>query len=193
LIKAPANFTPHVAACVINEFRPKSFFDPHIGWGGRVLAAMCCDSVKEIYGCDLQKESVDASYRLHAAVDSQSYKEFHHMDCVEFMQDTKNKFDLILTSPPFHDLEQYGNINIDPDANKWYNNYVIPFLDGCKACLSRNGHIVLHLEDSTNIRLLKLFLEGFNNVGLNITRQLKYGRRRDKNKQQIMYVLQPVR
>lgn len=189
LVKAPAHFNPSVAASILNEFKPVRVLDPMIGWGGRSLAALCNPRVRRFVGCDLQSNSVASAHRLAHIVNTRASYDFHHVDSTRWMGETHERFDLVLTSPPFFNTERYEGVESTDDLNLWYQTFFIPFLSGCKRVLTNRGRVVLHLEDAGKVQMVKLLHRALNTVNMKIVDSYIYNSHSRIEKEQLLYVL----
>ena len=190
IIKAPGHFRPRAAASVINHLKAKNVLDPFIGWGGRALASMLCPSVKSYFGMDLQRESVDGVLRIQAEL-----KDFTKVDVnvkcgdsIALMKEMDNEFDLILTSPPFWRAESYNGVEQTNSLDSWYQSFVLPFAYSCTKLLSKNGNLVLHMEDSLGKPLYSLFHRALTEAGLKSKDVWFYNKDTRPTKQRMLYV-----
>lgn len=190
LITAPSHFKPCAAASIINHFNPKTVIDPTIGWGGRTLGSLVCSSVKEFVGIDLQEDSVKSTALMHNTLGdlTRVKAKFMNGDCIKLMDDFNNEFDLILTSPPFWNLEQYPGVSISGALDVWVQEFIIPFAHKCRKVLKNNGHLALHADNIEGYAVHDLynryFLDsGFNNIGYFV-----YNRHKRTSRQQIINI-----
>jgi tRNA1(Val) A37 N6-methylase TrmN6 len=189
LVHAPAHFNPSVAASIINEFKPRRVLDPMIGWGGRSLAALSNPSVNRFVGCDLQENSVSSAFRLAKIIRSKTSYDFFSLDSVKWMNSTSDRFDMVISSPPFHDTELYEGVEYENSLNGWYENFLIPFLLGCKRVLSPSGRIVLHLEDSGKLHMIKLLHRALSRTSTSIVDTYVYNTHSRIEKEQLLYII----
>lgn len=192
VISVPAHFKPAAAASVINYFKPESVLDPTIGWGGRTLAALCCKSVRRFHGVDLQSRSVDAAYRVAYDFNSDQRVDFtaEHNDCLKSMDTLVSKgdqFDLILTSPPFFNTEDYG-VDSSNDLSEWYNLFVLPFVNLCTKLIRPGGHLAIHLEDTQGHKITKVFQRALYESGLKQKHPILYNKDKRIHREQLIYI-----
>ena len=55
-------------------------------------------------------------------------------------------YDLLLTSPPFLDVERYCGVEFENDYSKWLNIFVGEFTKRAYSCLVNGGKMAVYLE-----------------------------------------------
>jgi hypothetical protein len=112
-----------------------TWFDPCAGWGNRLLASM-------IAGCRYTATDPGVSYDglIKIANDLNIEAELHHKK----WQDLEwPKADFILTSPPFHNKEDYLDGVDYGKFIEWYDSFLRPLVD---KSLSQATKVVLHVD-----------------------------------------------
>lgn len=148
-VRLPGHFFPAAAASVVRTHLPLggSIFDPFLGWGGRILGSICAGAGR-VVGCDIQDDIPDNCRRV--ATDLSPFAvfstEFHSMDCLKYLQETDEKFDLVFTSPPYFNTENYG-VESDAMREGWIDTFVLPFAKEVRNRLQPKGRVALHLKD----------------------------------------------
>ena len=176
--RTPGHFFPAAAVSVIKAHLPEggSMFDPFLGWGGRTLGAVC-SNVSRLVGCDLQSEVVSGCKTVASDFSKFGTKnvEFHNMDTIEFLKDTDEKFDLVFSSPPFMDTENYG---VESDAMKlsWLDDFVFPFAVEMKRHLLPSGKVALHLKDLKGAATFTAYHSAMKSAGFKQQTVHRYGR-----------------
>ena len=74
--------------------------------------------------------------------------------------DTKSKYDLVFTSPPFFDMEIYENVETQSVEKfksiiKWKEGFLYPAIKKSYKCLKRGGHLALYITDFKNNTYIK--------------------------------------
>lgn len=144
-IKECSSFKSLNMIYLIKLFNVKSVLDPSSGWGDRLIAAM---------SCNIRYVGVDPNYLLHPVykkmidffVPKSKYKQYTMIEGrIQDVKLPKEKFDMVLTSPPYFKIEQYSNkgIIVDRNENDWFNNFMIPMINKTSAKLNNNGKLVL--------------------------------------------------
>jgi hypothetical protein len=141
-------FPMNIAYGIYKHFNVKSVLDISAGWGDRLIAA-CIADIK------------------YYSADPNSCNEQYYNKMIEYLGD-KNKqkvqicgfenliitenYDMILTSPPYFDLEKYSE---DKDqshiryknSNNWLYKFLFVVLKKAWNHLNDDGHMILYLND----------------------------------------------
>jgi hypothetical protein len=149
----PTSFKPTLVITFIKMFNVKTILDFCSGWGDRLIAAMAMDI--DFY-C-----GVDPNSQLHP-----KYKEMinHFTKKPEnflMIQSPFEKvvlpdvtYDLIITSPPYFDLEIYSKENTQSihnrNVNEWFDDFLIFSLNKAWKYLNVGGHMVIVINDIYN-------------------------------------------
>ncbi len=139
-----SQFKPLIAMLVYCKYRPKSILDPTMGWGGRMVGACALDIPKYIgidLNIDLKKPYEDFVNFLkpHTKTDIKLY--FQDALTTDY---NKLDYDLVLTSPPYYNIELYKGTNkmTEEDWNeKFYKPLFIKTFNGLKM----DGHYCLNV------------------------------------------------
>lgn len=175
-VRTPGHFFPMAALSIILRYAAQGkVFDPFLGWGGRCLAALCSDIIS-YEGCDLQSEVIDGC--RHISKDfalCNKITKFHLTDSLNFMYNCTEKFNLIFTSPPFMDTEDYG-IESDSMRANWIDDFVFPLVEQLKYHLEPNGYVALHLKDIKGAPTFTAYHSAMKALGFKQIARHKYGR-----------------
>ena len=159
----------------IEQDEPLNIYDPSSGWGGRILGAM--SSLKRIHyiGTDPNTDNfIDelgittyeyvADFFNNKVLETNSFWEEekntyhvfqegsehigHHSD----FQQYKGKLDLVFTSPPYFDREQYSNdeeqsYKAYPKYNDWKDNFLKPTLTNAYESLRNDRYLLWNIAD----------------------------------------------
>jgi len=144
-------FRPVTALHIFQQFKPTHILDSCAGWGGRALAA-------HVFGCDYTGYDCNADLAPAYEKMSEALAPNIHLNIGDSLKiDFKKlkKFDCIMTSPPYYDLERYAH-------NKWFKNddemddqFYFPLFDTLRNHLQPGGWIILSINQ-------KLFDRVFN-------------------------------
>jgi hypothetical protein len=134
---------------IVEYYDARRILDPCVGWGGRMLGALSAFSDTYYVGCEpdpmtakcldniLNDTAIPASVRSRAIILSKPAE--------DGLRDLKRmvKFDLILTSPPYFNLELYtGGEQSTNNYNtweEWTENWLKVVILGCLSCLKPGG------------------------------------------------------
>lgn len=154
----PSQFRPQWMISIVMElskrynFLVSNILDPFAGWGDRLLASM---RMKIPYtGIDVNSTLLPGYNRMkndHA--DDKSKYKIIIGNSLEVLDDDLGMFDLVLTSPPYFDIEIYEDNNPKQSSKlfstmeSWENEFYFPVLDKCWNNLKRNGFMVIQIND----------------------------------------------
>jgi len=164
-------FTDH-----INIDEPLNIYDPSSGWGGRILGAMSSKKRIHYVGTDpntdnfidevgiSRYEYVANFYNNEVLEDNQFWDSehkntFHYFqdgsehigDHIEFQQ-YKGKLDMVFTSPPYFDREQYSedeeqSYKSYPQYDDWRDNFLKPTLTTAYESLRNDRYLLWNIAD----------------------------------------------
>ena len=151
-------FKSSTAKYIYKLFNAKNVLDPTAGWGGRMLGAMSLGinytgidtniNMKEAYanmmeignpwGTDLGDEELYMKYESQ----EKSYgMKMIWKSCLD-VDFTKEKYDLVLTSPPYSNMEIYEHMQPWETDEHFYKEFLIPLLNklhdetDCPLCIN---------------------------------------------------------
>lgn len=125
---------------VLEIFKPKKWLDPTAGWGDRLRCAIT-------YGCSYL--GVDSNPDMQSAY-KEIIKDHKNVEVLKGkFQDVsvKGKYDLVFTSPPFYTKEKYEGMVEWKNVQDFLDEFLKPLFDKSVKHLSKNGHLVLYIED----------------------------------------------
>ena len=156
------NFRVSVVLAILKTFKVKKYLDISAGWGDRLLASLLY-KVKLYCGVDPNK---DLHKYYNQMIDTFATNKDNFIlieDGFETAELPKTKFDLVLSSPPFFDLEKYSNYDNDSltkykTEKNWCDNFLMKSIIKAYNYLEKNGHIILYIHSSPYVdkKLLEL-------------------------------------
>jgi hypothetical protein len=159
----------------IEQDTPLNIYDPSSGWGGRILGAM--SSLKRIHyiGTDPNTDNfIDelgitryeyvADFFNQQVLETNSFWEeeqntFHifqegseHIGNHPDFQQYKGKLDMVFTSPPYFDREQYStdeeqSYKAYPQYDDWRDNFLKPTLTNSYESLRNDRYLLWNIAD----------------------------------------------
>ena len=144
-------FPPKVAMAIIKELFPDGgikYLDPTHGFSGRLIGACCSGLIDKYVGIDLSIYTHNGALKTVEWMQGLSDMDvsLYHGDCLQIMPTINEQFDLIFTSPPFLDVEQYKGVPFEVDYSKWLESFIYPFCIKCRDRLKDKGKMALYLE-----------------------------------------------
>ena len=135
-------FKPAVASYIVQKYKPKyAMFSPQMGWGEIMVGTIANDI--DFIGIDSNKESKKSYDKLIKTLDpyinskiTLIFKDSNKVDL------SKYKYDLVLVSPPYEEIEKYPN---QPVYDDFYNDFLIPSIKKTYEGLLKGGHMVINV------------------------------------------------
>lgn len=149
-------FRPHLAKMICDYYKPKIVLDPCCGWGGRMLGTVASKSF--YIGFEPCKETFNNLNRLIDFLGiADSVKIYNEI--AENIPNYDISADLILTSPPYYDLEIYSDEDTQSykkynSYKDWVNGWLDPVINNCLNKLNENGvscwNVAPNMRDDIN-------------------------------------------
>ena len=164
------NYTNH-----IHKEETLNIYDPSSGWGGRILGAMSSHRKIHYIGTDpntdnfinelgITRYEYVANFFNDECLESNSFWEeekntYHvfqegseHIGNHPDFQQYKGKLDLVFTSPPYFDREQYSNDETQsfksyPQYDDWRDNFLKPTLENAFHSLRNDRYLLWNIAD----------------------------------------------
>jgi G:T-mismatch repair DNA endonuclease (very short patch repair protein) len=147
------NFPPRVAMAVLRDLfsgeTSISVLDPCAGFSGRLLGCAASGIASHYTGVDLSKPTIDGLEQTSdflRSVGCPMETTIVPGDCLQVLPSLRKCFDLVFTSPPFLDQEQYAGVPCESDYAIWLESFVRPLLERSRRCLKLGGLMALYLE-----------------------------------------------
>ena len=155
-----SQFKPNVAKAMYDYYNVKSVLDFSMGWGDR-LAGFYASMNTELYvGVDPRKENHPIYeeqaryYDSHLTFfETKKKTKFHCNAAEDFNFDEYHvTFDIIFTSPPYFNVERYGNDDNQSwvrykDIDSWNNQFLQKALDNMIPTLKSGGKLCVNISD----------------------------------------------
>ena len=139
-------FKPITAMEIYNKFKPNSVLDFTMGWGGRLVGA-CALNVPNYTGVDSNtnlKEPHEKMVNLLKTLGTTTKIKLMFKDALK-VDYSKLNYDLVLTSPPYYNLEIYTGMQAKPDE-EWEQKFYIPLFTVTYKYLKKGGYYVLNVS-----------------------------------------------
>jgi len=138
-------FRPLQAMEIYCRFKPTSILDFTMGWGGRLVGA-CALGIQKYIGIDNNKQLQEPYRKMVSMLEtvSQTKIELLFQDALN-IDYSKMKYDMVLTSPPYYNLEFYGNKYEPKDKEEWNSTFYEPIIEKTYKYLQRGGYYCLNL------------------------------------------------
>lgn len=174
ICRMPSNFSLKSAKQLIEKYSNSGvYLDPCCGWGVRMIAAASLNM--EYIGFDVSHPLINKLNEL--GKDIQKIKPEFKFKVYEqgsqyYIDDLKEKADIILTSPPYYNLENYNHREKEKNdtiENKtyedWLKEFVHPMLKNCYKYLKNGSYCLMNVKDFKEYTLVKDFAKIGREVG----------------------------
>ena len=149
------NFPPRVGKAILVELfagrDDLSVLDPCAGFSGRLFACAASGLVKKYLGIDLSEKTYQgllSSSEFITSVGCPMKTDIRMADCAKELKNIDGKFDLVMSSPPFFNVEEYFGVTPPSEYQPWVHDFLAPMILGCSEKLKDGGKLALYLEDS---------------------------------------------
>jgi hypothetical protein len=134
---------------IVQYFGAKRVLDPCTGWGGRMLGTLAAGD--DTYYCGCEPDPNTCNGLMNILSDTAIPEEVTRradiwnepIEKVLPSLENETKFDLVLTSPPYFNLELYTSgeqsTNQYSTWDNWVTKWLKPVILGCLACLKESG------------------------------------------------------
>ena len=146
-----SQFPPAVAKEIYNLFEAKHIYDFSMGWGDR-LAGFHASDAETYYGTD-PNVAVYKNYKEQDKLYDTKKKTVFKNSPAEDIDISKEKFDMIFTSPPYFNVEQYSTDETQSwkrygtDIEVWLNDFLFATIDKCWNSLEDGGTMIINISD----------------------------------------------
>ena len=128
-VHSPTNFAPALARWITDEYAPQGgiVLDPCAGYGGRLLGVLSSNKNVSYIGHDVEPETLAGNRQLSSYLGCDSRVKILEQ-AVEAPVPWSTS-DLVLTSPPYFDAENYGEVSerirsVYPSVDSWINGFL---------------------------------------------------------------------
>lgn len=153
--KEATGFKASLSKFVYDTFLPGSegrVLDPFSGWGDRAIGALASSEVKHYSGVDVNENLKPGYSRIQAELDPEKKLSFNFTPFERF--ESKEKFDLIFTSPPFFDYEIYALDSTQSVSGKssyqdWFEGWMVKVLERMSRLIKPGRYIILYMGNTS--------------------------------------------
>ena len=158
------HFRASVSKYFCDTLTPRNVLDFSAGWGDRLTGFLASTSVESITLIDPRPSSIQQCIKQHSFVSSTKAIRVYQQgaeDALKHIQD--NSIDLIISSPPYFNLELYGETEeeaVNQIRNKvtstsgYIEVFLRPVLHHCSRVLTRGGTLALNIDDNPRVNVV---------------------------------------
>lgn len=175
-------FKASTAKYIYKRFNATAVLDPTAGWGGRLLGAS---------SLGIKYTGFDTNHNLKEGYDSMIEDldikdcEMFYQDCLKFNFQAITPYDLVLTSPPYINMELYENMKPFESDKLYYTEFLIPMMDKAFKSLSVGGHMCINISPKMYNDLMKI---GYRIPDIEIDLRQQLGQQYKTKSQDYIYV-----
>jgi len=135
-------FRPHLAKIIVSEFAGNTVLDPCCGWGGRMLGTLAAG--KKYIGFEPNQETYDGLKNLAEFLGEKPTIYNAGAEDMEKLLPLEDKVDIVLTSPPYFNLEIYSDAktqseNMYSSYEQWKNLWLADVIEKSVKRLNDSG------------------------------------------------------
>lgn len=174
-IKECNQFKPSLSLYVAKKLKSTKILDPSAGWGDRLLGALANNDIILYNGFDPNinlKKGHDDMIIKYGNSNFDKYKIIY----IPFEKSIINTYDLVFTSPPYFDYEEYKSDNQSyigkNNIQEWLRDFLYPMLYKSWNSLIDGGFMAIHLNNISKEPMVKYMNEYIQN---NLKNSVFYG------------------
>ena len=154
-VRSVTNFKPVIARYIYQTYCPDNgiVLDPCAGFSGRLLGCIASNKNIHYYGIDPDPETAMGNMNCASFFDYNNKFTFS-LGCAEdIMKNLQgDRYDLVFTSPPYFDLERYGeNKNQSyikyPSYDEWLHKFLLRLMGESMRIIRKNGKIIINIKN----------------------------------------------
>lgn len=191
-------FKPSIAKFLYKKYNAKSVLDPCAGWGGRLLGAAALDKVSYT-GFDTNPLLIEPYRKMmkalfpHSKRVSESAEDMWASDLATYKMIWSSSldypfetltYDLVLTSPPYVNLELYPGMTPFESEKIFYEKFLIPLIDKCRKYCQTGGRVCFNISPKMYAALTEKYNYKVCDETVEMLQQIRFG----KNKGDQIYV-----
>lgn len=169
-------YRPQMAKMICDFYNPKFVLDPCAGWGGRMLGAVA--SGAHYIGFEPNTTTYDNLQRLVKFLQIENKVTLICDDALQMQRYDLPKVDLIITSPPYFDLEIYckeptQSVSNHTSYNNWSNAFLKTVIHLCLDRLDEKGVSCWNVGKVANVDMNDDVLKYHNQYGYKKVKEFK--------------------
>lgn len=162
-------YRPQMAKMVVTNLGAKRVLDPCAGWGGRMLGSVAGGA--EYVAFEPNTETYEGLLKLIKLLGIEDKVRIIKDSALEMDKYDIGEFDLILTSPPYFDLEVYSHEDTQSikgcdTYSMWVFNFLKPLIELSISHMKQNGWSCWNVHNVGKMKMIddvKVIHEGYNN------------------------------
>ena len=173
-------YKPTLTKAICDYYKATNVLDTCVGWGGRMIGAVA--SGAKYTGIEPATETFAALKHICGDLKINNSVTLHNGAAETILPTLEGKFDLVITSPPYFNLEIYTDEESQSYKQtqtweEWVDNYLTPWVYGALNLLDSNGvscWSVKNFKSNKEYDLKDKVVELHKNKGWNIQNEIFY-------------------
>lgn len=175
----PSFYRPHLSKQIIFSTQQPNgiLFDPCAGWGGRMLGTVAAGW--KYIGCEPNLETYNNLLRMINFLGIHDSVNLYNTTYEDFDKTSIEKVDVVLTSPPYFDIEIYNpNDNTTQsylkysDYKSWMKEWYLPMIKTNLSILKEDGLSCYNVMNGRCEDIVEKTIEVHQNAGMTLVNQL---------------------
>jgi hypothetical protein len=196
----PSFFRPHLAKQIIlstNKVQG-TLFDPCAGWGGRMLGTVAAGW--KYIACEPNTTTYNHLMEIIKFLDIDNFVTLYNIPYEDLDLNSIGTVDIVLTSPPYFDLELYESNNSQSylkysTYSDWLDNWYLQMIENNTKILSKDGLSCYNVMDGRCENIVEKTIEKHKSLGFNLKDQIGIDSpfknyKKKLNKQDLTYIFQ---
>jgi tRNA1(Val) A37 N6-methylase TrmN6 len=162
----------------------RKVLDMCAGWGDRLIMSYLYESVIRYVGVDPNENMASVYNEIVSMLNEINPKDFEYMIHTSPFEDLDDlyydEFDLMFTSPPYFNIEEYSLDADDEihdrydDLDSFFTGFVLPSMIKVSNMVKMDGLVAIVISNTYDSNLTKLFNEGCTNAGMTLLEIIPY-------------------
>lgn len=173
----PSFYRPHLAKQIIFSTNKLNgtLFDPCAGWGGRMLGTVAAGW--NYVGCEPNTTTYNHLQEIVDFLDISDYVTLHNIPYEDLDLSTVGQVDIILTSPPYFNLESYTTDKNQSylkfsEYDTWLNDWFLAMVSKNISILAEDGLSCYNIMDGLCENIVEKTTQQHQLLGLKLVNQL---------------------
>lgn len=169
----PTYYRPHLAKQIIlhtGKFMG-TLFDPCAGWGGRMIGTVAAGW--QYVACEPNEKTYNNLLRIADFLNIRNSVTIYNIPFEEFNMKELGKVDIVLTSPPYFNLETYDggknqSYNKFSEFTDWMNDWMTPMIQSCVDALVDDGLSCWNVMDFKKFNMVNNVIDTHTHLGFDL-------------------------
>jgi DNA modification methylase len=160
----PTYYRPHLAKQIIASTNKVNgtLFDPCAGWGGRMLGTVAAGW--KYIACEPNIDTYNNLHRIIKFLNIGENVTLYNIPFEELDMNIIPKVDIVLTSPPYFNLEIYSDDNTQSynkyqSYEEWLTNWLLVMVEKCISILNEDGLSCWNVMDFKKTQIVESIID----------------------------------